>query len=166
MERIERERALRRMAAAAGRIVVFTSTSRSAEGVCERLRLAGVPVLLGTGPMRAVAVEQFAEDNVSSLVVTRSDLEEHGPVTAPLVVHTRVPSSVREYQRRLDLAASPIHVTLVVPEDLALADALASHLDDPYVVDTDDRGPLTAIQDLAGDAAATIAPRRRFPLAR
>jgi hypothetical protein len=167
LERVDRDTTLRRIAAAVGRMLVLAPTDASAKRMAERLTLSGVPVLLAVGAGRPDAVEQFVGDGVSSLVTTADYLDEHGQVSAPIVIHTRVAPTAREYGRRVELAPSSVHVTFVVPEDEALADSLLPDLGEPIGVGVDNGDLLAPILEQV-DASGTVAfsRRRRFPLAR
>ena len=167
MERLERDAALRRIATAFGRMLVYASGEPSADRLAERLRLAGVPVLLATGPSGPGAIEQYTADATSSLVTTSAGLRGHGPVSAPIVVNTRVTPSMREYVRRVELTESPVHVSLVVPEDEPLAADLAAQLGAETPVEAEAGDPLaTLLEHAGGDDSVKVSGRRRFPLAR
>ena len=100
-------------------------------------------------------------------MTTSAGLRGHGPVSAPIVVNTRVPPSMREYVRRVELTESPVHVSLVVPEDEALAADLAALLGSATPVEAEAGDPLaTLVEQAGGDDLVRISGRRRFPLAR
>lgn len=167
VERVERDDALRRIATVVGRMVVFSPNAQSAERRAERLRLAGVPVLVATDTQGGDAIGQYLTDGTSSLVTTGEHLRGHDPIPAPVAVHTRVAPSLRIYARRLELAEAPVHISLIVPEDETLADDLISLLGEVTPIEADPADPLAAILErCAEDESARIASRRRFPLTR
>lgn len=167
--RSERDSTLLRIAAARRKMLVLASSESGAERLAERFTLSGVPVLLATSGGRPDAIEVYRSDDVSGLVTTQCHLEAHGPVAAPIVVHSRLAKSFRDYNRRRELAISPVHVSLVLPEDEEIAelrgDQIGSPVDLDLDLDTDDalEALLRADEHVAEPAMSS---RRWFPLSR
>ena len=166
ISRADRDGILRQLAMEVGRLAVITRSDQEADALAERLTLSGLPVYVATDVSRAATVDTFNSDAVSTLVASHDFVMRHGPVRAPLAVHSRVSSSVREYSRRLEAVQSAVHVTLVTPEDAHKASSLSSFL-------VKDRGHDEVIDITLSDVidlteldgpAATARTRRRFPL--
>lgn len=167
LPRVDRDATLLRIASVLRKMLVLAPDESSAERLAERLTLSGVPVLLAIEGGRCDALEMYRSDGVSALVTTSSFLHQHGPVSAPIVIHNRLADSVREYSRRVELALSKAHVSFVVSEDEVLASALAAQLAMPPVIDLDPIATFDSILDLVeGTDDAIVPARRRFPLSR
>jgi len=167
LQRTERDATLLRIASARRKMVVLATSDGGAERLAERLTLSGVPVLLGTSRGRSDSLEVYRSDDVSALVTTRGHLEAHAPLAAPIVVHSRVAKSLRDYSRRRELAVSPTHLSLVLPEDEEIAEHLADQLGSPEILDVDGGDALGVMLDHSENSdRATMASRRWFPLTR
>lgn len=162
----DREPAIRDAAVAVGQLLVITRSDAAAEELGERLALAGMPVIVGIPEDGAAAVAAFVDDGVSTLVASHDYVLDHGPIEAPLVVHSRMATSSRQYSRRLSAAPSPVHVTFVVPEDEHTATSLVVQVSDEAVLDLDGTIVLRDVLSVDSEPASVSGGRRRFPLVR
>ncbi len=153
--RAGREAHLLRLVSQTGRLVLITNSSREAIDYSERLTLSGVPVLVATDTSNVAVVDAFNDDHVSTLIATQEYVIANGPIEARMVVHLRTSSSVRDYERRIDAALAPVHVTFIVPEDERRMVSLLSHLKadsghgEPADVEFEDIVDLTSADDFA-----------------
>lgn len=137
LERGERDASLLRIASARRKMLILASSESGAGRLAERLTLSGVPVLLAASAGRPDALDVYRADDVSGLVTTQCHLEAHGPVAAPIVVHSRLAKSFRDYNRRRELAISPVHVSFVLPEDEEIAELRGDQIGSPVDLDLD-----------------------------
>ncbi len=167
MTRGEREGALLRLAADVGQLILVTRSVSEARSLAERLTLSGLPVRVATGSDQATPASELIDDGVTSLVATHDYILEHGPLNATVAVHTRIPRSPRRYLRRLSAIQSPVHITLVLPEDEKAAMALFPQLADIDLAG-DNAESLDSVLDLTRSElpASVGSGRRRFPLVR
>ena len=167
LDRSERESSILRLATVVPQLVVITRSDAVSCDLGERLLLRGLPVVVGTAVTGEMPLRAFRSDGVSSLIASDTYLTEHSYVEAGLVVHARIASSAKDYYRRLDEVVSPVHITLVVPEDDKPARRLINHLDKDVVIDLSDDQAIDALIDLTESTfPASARTKRRFPLVR
>lgn len=167
LDRIDREKAIRRLATEVPQLVVITRTDVIAHELAQRLGLSGMPVVVGTTGSGSGAMRAFQTDGVSALVASDGYLRQQQPIEASLVVHARIAFSSKDYNRRLAAVVAPVHVSVVVPEDEKPARVLIDHLHDREVIEFNDDEAISTVIDLTThrDPAKTR-PKRRFPLPR
>jgi hypothetical protein len=167
LDRSERESSILRLATVVPQLVVITRTDALSCDLGERLLLRGLPVVVGTAETGQMPLRAFRSDGVSTLIASDTYLTQQGHVEAGLVVHARIASSPKEYYRRLEEVVSPVHITLVVPEDDKPARRLINHLDKDVVIDLTDDQAIDALIDLTeSPLQASARTKRRFPLVR
>jgi hypothetical protein len=162
----QRETVILQAALSVGQLVVIARSDATAREIAERLSLSGMPTIVGQADDRGEAVRSFATDGVSTLVASHDYLADHGPVNAPMVIHSRMATSTRQYGRRLVTAKAPVHLTFVVPEDERSATSLVVQLSDDAVLDLNGELDLTdALMGVDTEEPANVnGSRRRFPL--
>ena len=167
LDRSERESSILRLATVVPQLVVITRTDAVSCDLGERLLLRGLPVVVGTAETGEMPLRAFRSDGVSTLVASDNYLSQLGHLEAGLVVHARIASSRKDYYRRLADVVSPVHITLVVPEDEKPARRLIHHLDKETVIDLTDDQAIDVLIDLTESTLpASARSKRRFPLAR
>ena len=167
LDRTERESSILRLATIVSQLVVITRTDAVSGVLGERLLLRGLPVVVGTAQTGEMPLRAYRSDGFSTLIASDNYLTQQGHVEAGLVVHARIALSPKEYYRRIEEVVSPVHITLVVPEDDKPARRLINHLDKDVVIDLSDDQAIDALIDLTDSTfPASARTKRRFPLVR
>ncbi|NNC80644.1 MAG: hypothetical protein HKN94_10890 [Acidimicrobiales bacterium] len=167
VERSERDACILQLATDIKKLIVVTRSDVAAQELSERLTLSGMPSVAAVSDDSAFAFHAYASDDLTTLVVSDAALHANAPLASAMVIHAQLAHSPKTYHRRVADASAPVHVSLVVPEDVDIVDLLLPGITEGEVHDLEESVAVDSVVDLTVSAnGLATAGRRRFPLSR